>query len=451
MPPPRLLLVDDDPTVRRVLRDYLTRSGMEVKESSTVAEALSLARTESFDLGILDYHLPDGTALDFLRSRSVESPFPSIVFTGQGTIDLAVRAMKLGAEHFLTKPVKARELHEVIVATLKRLSEKGVNSEIRLRTQPRALDPFVGESPQILEVKELAEAIKSSGAPVLILGETGTGKSVLARWLHENGPRATGPFVDLNCAGLSKELAEADLFGHERGAFTGATTAKKGLLEVANGGDIFLDEIGDLDISVQPKLLKVLEEKTYRRVGDVRNRASDVRIIAATHRDLWQMSNEGSFRSDLLFRINTVTFDLPALRERSADLLLLTDRILDSLCRRSGRSKPQLSQAAVATIRQHTWPGNLRELRNALERALLFARGDTIEQITVSTDRSSPSASPGIVPSAGPLSSLLDAERRMIEQALDLHDGRVDKAALALQIPRSSLYVKIKKFGLTRR
>jgi DNA-binding NtrC family response regulator len=443
--------VDDDPTIRRVIADYLSQAGMSVRQASTVDEALKMAAAEDFDLGVLDYHLPDGTALDFLRSRSMDAPLPSIVFTGQGTIDLAVRAMQLGAEHFLTKPVRPEELREVILSVLRRLAENTINSEVRLKASARPLDPFVGGSRQIAEVRALAEAIKSSGAPVLILGETGTGKSVLARWLHENGPRSTGPFVDLNCAGLSRELAEADLFGHEKGAFTGANASKKGLLEIAHKGDIFLDEIGDLDLSVQPKLLKVLEEKTYRRVGDVRNRQSDVRIIAATHRDLSKMSSEGSFRSDLLFRINTVTFQLPALRERPEDLLPLTECILEALCRRTGRVKPALSKEALATIRRHTWPGNLRELRNALERALLFCRGEVIHELTVSTDSSSSSSAPPGTPSEQPVTSLLDAERQMIEHALRLHEGRVDRAAEALQIPRSSLYVKIKKFGLSRR
>lgn len=447
----RLLLVDDDPSLRKVLGEYLTNSGMTVREAGTVAEALKLAQETEFDLGILDYDLPDGNALDFLRSRSVESPLPSIVFTGHGTIDLAVRAMRLGAEHFLTKPVRPQELRDLIATILKRLADNRANSQVRIKTQGKSLDPFVGTSPHVAQVRELAHAVKSSGAPILILGETGTGKSVLARWLHAHGPRADGPFVDLNCAGLSKELAEADLFGHEKGAFTGASSARKGLLEVAHKGDIFLDEIGDLDLSVQPKLLKVLEEKTYRRVGDVRSRASDVRIIAATHRDLARMSQEGSFRSDLLFRINTVTFHLPAMRERREDILPLADRVLDGLCRTSGREKPRLSESAVETLENHSWPGNLRELRNALERALLFTSGDTIETVAVSTERTSPSGNPFSSPADEPVTSLRAAERRMIEHALNLHDGRVDRAAEALQIPRSSLYVKIKKFGLSRR
>jgi transcriptional regulator with PAS, ATPase and Fis domain len=246
-------------------------------------------------------------------------------------------------------------------------------------------------------------------------------------------------------------LAEADLLGHEKGAFTGATSARKGLLEVAHKGDIFLDEIGDLDLSVQPKLLKVLEEKTYRRVGDVRSRASDVRVIAATHRDLSKMSEEGSFRSDLFFRINTVTFYLPAMRERKEDILPLADRVLDALCRGGGRVKPQLSASAISTLENHHWPGNLRELRNALERALLFTSGDTIENVAVSTERTSPSSSSALSSADQPLTSLRAAERRMIEHALSLHEGRVDRAAEALQIPRSSLYFKIKKFGLSRR
>jgi DNA-binding NtrC family response regulator len=279
----------------------------------------------------------------------------------------------------------------------------------------------------------------------LILGETGSGKGVLARWLHENGPRREQAYVDLNCAGLAPQLVESDLFGHEKGAFTGAHTLKSGLLDVAHRGTLFLDEIGDLDHTVQPKLLKVLEEHTYRRVGGVTLREVDVRLIAATHKDLAEMAAVGKFRNDLLFRINTITFELPSLRERTEDLPLLTDAILASLWAEGGRrpSPPILTESARQCLAAHPWTGNLRELRNVLERALLFSRDDRIDDVCLQL--AGPRPPQNDQPFGG---TLLDAEVLAIKTALSQCEGRVAEAAKALGIPRSSLYVKIKKYGL---
>jgi transcriptional regulator with PAS, ATPase and Fis domain len=279
---------------------------------------------------------------------------------------------------------------------------------------------------------------------VLILGETGTGKGVLAKWLHEQSPRRNEPFVDLNCAGLSRELAESDLFGHQKGAFTGAAVQKKGLLEVAHRGALFLDEIGDLDAAVQPKLLKVLEEKMFRRVGDVKSRPVDVRLIAATHRNLEEMAISGEFRQDLLYRINTVTFHLPALRDRREDVPLLADTILADVCLSSGRSRATLTPGAIDRLLGHAWPGNLRELRNVLERALLFnGREDVVEaEHILITHRQELSKER--------LLSFDEAEKELIVRALSQVGDKVDEAAKLLDVPRSSLYKKIKRYGIRR-
>lgn len=433
--------------VRKVLRTFLKGRGMVVFEGTTVEEALRIVHTENVDVCILDYELSDGTAFDFLTKRPAEAALPAILLSGHGTISLAVEAVKLGAEHFLTKPVDLESLQKLLEIILERQARDRQLSATRLRADSEELDPFVGTSRAIAAVKQLADAVVDSLAPVLILGETGTGKSVLARWLHEYGPRSSEPFVDLNCAGLSKELAEADLFGHQKGAFTGANSEKKGLLEVAHGGDVFLDEIGDLDLAVQPKLLKVLEDKTYRRVGDVKNRLADVRIIAATHRDLLEMSQQGAFRHDLLFRINTVTFRLPPLRDRAEDLIPLAEQVLFSLCRKNRRNPPTLSPRAERNLLQHDWPGNMRELRNSLERALLFSKGDVMESLPIAGDTGYAQPASGHSPA---IPSLVDAERQLIEDALRVYDWRVDQAAQALDIPRSSLYAKIKKYGLRK-
>jgi DNA-binding NtrC family response regulator len=446
-PAPRILLLEDEVMVRKVLRTFLKSRGMVVFDVSRVEDALRIVATENLDVCILDYQLEEGTAFDFLRNVPVEMLLPAIILSGHGTIGLAVEAVKLGVEHFLTKPVDLESLLKLLDLIFERQTRDRAFSINKLRTSNDEVNPFVGTSRAMNSVKQLAQAVVDSLAPILILGETGTGKSVLARWLHAHGPRASAPFVDLNCAGLTQELAEADLFGHQKGAFTGASTEKKGLLEIAHGGDVFLDEIGDLDIRVQPKLLKVLEERTFRRVGDVRNRQADVRIMAATHRDLIAMSEDGHFRQDLLFRINTVTFKLPPLRERKEDLAPLAEQILHVLCRRTGRSTPIFSDRARATLESHSWPGNMRELRNSIERALLFCHGDTVDSVEVPT-HNSPTVQN--TDATSEVLRLVDAERQMIERALSVYEGRVDQAAQALDIPRSSLYAKIRRFGLKK-
>jgi DNA-binding NtrC family response regulator len=327
-------------------------------------------------------------------------------------------------------------------------------SQRKLAAPPRSsaerpIDPFIGTSAAIKNASQLAHAVLHSQAPVLIQGETGTGKGVLARWLHEHGRRARGTYLDLNCAGLSKELAESELFGHRRGAFTGAATDKRGLLELGHGGTLFLDELGDLDLSVQPKLLKVLEEKRYRRLGDVEAREVDVRLIAATHRDLQRMAAAGSFREDLLFRVNTIVFELPALRSRPEDIVPIALSLLDGIAAEQGRPAIELSDASCDVLLRHQWPGNVRELRNTLERALIFCEGTRLEPDALHLHSSVGSAMRARSSSPPGSGSLEEVERRYVVRALREANGKVDAAARRLGIARSSLYAKIKRFGLS--
>src|SRR6188768_2782097 len=306
-----VLVVEDDAQMRSLLARYLGRLGHMVVSASTLEEARALQAKEGPDLIIVDYSLPDGTAFDLIGSRQErDSSEAVIVLTGVGTIDLAVRAIKAGAEHFLTKPVDLDSLGVLVERTLDAQRDKRQRVLAAVTAQDSA-NPFLGSSKHIKELRELAEAVVDSDAPVLLQGETGSGKGVLARWLHAHSARRDEPFVDLNCAGLSLELVESELFGHRRGAFTGALSNKPGLLEVAHRGTLFLDEIGDLELAVQPKLLKVLEEGTFRRLGDPSSRSTDVRLIAASHKNLGAMVEQGKFRSDLLFRINTLVLELP--------------------------------------------------------------------------------------------------------------------------------------------
>ncbi len=439
----KLLLVDDDVQMRKVLGLYLRRCGFAVLEADGLAEAQKLTAKEAPDLTIVDYQLPDGTAFDLLNSaKERESTEAVIVLTGLGTIDLAVRAIKSGAEHFLTKPVDLESLEILVRRTLEQQRDRRQRAFSAAVATSTPM-PFLGKSRAVRRLEEMATAAIESDVPVLILGETGAGKGVLARWIHENSSRKAEPFVDLNCAGLSRELAESELFGHQRGAFTGAVTSKPGLVEVAHKGTLFLDELGDLDLAVQPKLLKALEEGQFRRVGELAARSSDVRLLAATHRNLAAMVKDDRFREDLLFRINTLTLEIPPLRERTEDVRAVALTVLSDLSRRRGRSAPTLGEDAVEVLQQYRWPGNVRELRNVLERALLFCKGDVLDRGALRFDRT-------LEPdrSEEPAQTLDDAERRHIARVLERAGGKVDDAARILALSRSSLYAKLKKYGL---
>jgi DNA-binding NtrC family response regulator len=380
-----------------------------VVEGASYEEAKALALAEHPDLIIVDYELPDGTAFDMLTfAKERDSQEAIIVMTGLGTIELAVQAIKLGAEHFTTKPVDQESLAVLIRRTLDAQRNRRQHDAATTLIARSARDPFLGKSKRVRAFQELADAVKNSEAPVLILGETGTGKGVLARWLHDHGPRRAEPFVGQNCAGLSRELMESELFGHQRGAFTGAVANKQGLIDVANKGTLFLDEIGDLDLAVQPKLLTVLEDHSFRRLGEVRARKADVRLVAATHRDLAKMAQQDRFRQDLLYRINTITIEIPPLRSRTEDIPELAQAILVELCQRQGRPTPELAPDALQVLGSYAWPGNIRELRNVLERSLLFSKDGRIDRLTLGFDRT-------LQPDDGADGETLDdAERRHI-------------------------------------
>ena len=438
----KVLVVDDESGVRFGIRDFLEQQGYEIEEAESCQDAQHLFRTSRPDIVIADYMLPDGTALDLLpRLKEIDAGTPLVVLTAHGSIDLAVRAIKEGAEQFLTKPL---ELPTLLVI-LQRLLQKQRNHHKQLASKSRqireAIDPFIGTSSAIRALEEQSRKILSTESPILILGETGSGKGVLAHWLHQNGPRAEEAFVDLNCAGLSRELLETELFGHEKGAFTSAIASKQGLFEVAHRGTIFLDEIGDVDLQIQPKLLKVLEEKRFRRVGDVRDRQVDVRLIAATHQDIGQLVRDKRFRNDLYFRISTIPLSFPALRERVEDIPTIAQYLLDKIGADLGRGELRLDEGSIQALKAYSWPGNVRELRNVIERAVLLSGQSNITLKDLQFD--------GHTKVGAPLFdtrlTLLELEKMHIERVLQEEQGRVEKAAKRLGIPRSSLYQKIKK------
>lgn len=440
----RILIIDDEPGLRFGIRDFLEQQGYAVEEAESCQDARRAFRTARPDVVIADYVLPDGTALDLIpRLKEIDRDIPLLVLTAHGSIDLAVRAIKEGAEQFLTKPIELPALQVI----LERLISHQRNHQKQLASKServrQAIDPFIGSSPAIRALAEQAYKVLATESPVLILGETGSGKGVLARWLHENSPRSEEAFVDLNCAGLSRELLETELFGHEKGAFTSAVASKAGLFEVAHRGTIFLDEIGDVDLRIQPKLLKVLEDKRFRRVGDVRDRQVDVRLIAATHQDIGRLVRERRFRDDLYFRISTIPLAFPALRERVEDIPILAQYMLDKVSADVGRGEIHFEPECIKGLQSYSWPGNIRELRNIIERAVLLSdqRSIRLKDLHFDGNRASVSYADANL-------TLLELEKQHIERVLSEEHGRVEKAAKRLGIPRSSLYQKIKKHNI---
>lgn len=436
----RILVVEDEAPLRFAVSRMLQQLGYDVEGAATVREAAGALRAERMDAAIVDYQLPDGTALDLLpRLQGGATRVPTAVLTGHASIELAVRCLQEGADHFLTKPVELPAL-SAIAARLVALGRHERRALVEQARPPAGgVDPFVGTGPAMEELARRARRIAAAGTTVLIQGETGVGKGVLAQWIHEHGPRAGEPFVDLNCAALTRELLESELFGHRKGAFTGAVQDKLGLLEVAHKGTLFLDEIGDLDLEVQPKLLKVLEDKRFRRLGDVTDRPVDVRLVAATHQDLAEATDEGRFRSDLYYRISTVPLRVPPLRERPADIPRLAEHLLDRIAAELGRLAVSISTESMGALCAYSWPGNVRELKNVLERAVLLSAEDVLTPAHLHFQARSGVEAP-------PADLTLDAtERRHIELVLRLTDGNVADAARRLDVPRSSLYEKIKR------
>jgi DNA-binding NtrC family response regulator len=446
VPKPKILIIEDDPAVRHGMAAFLRANDMEVDESETCRQATELFRSGGYDVVVADYSLPDGTSLDLLpQFKKLSEDTPFIILTAHGSIDLAVRAIKEGAEQFLTKPVESKALL-VLVRRLLQQQRLRKRQEVAIREQLGPLDPFEGVSEAIRRLEEQARLMLEWDSPILILGETGAGKGVLARWIHTNGPRREETFVNLNCAGLSRELLETELFGHERGAFTGAVSAKQGLLEVGHRGVVFLDEIGDMDPAIQPKLLKALEEKSFRRLGDVRDRHVDIRLIASTNVDLEEAVRTKKFRDDLYYRVSTLTLRIPPLRERPEDIPILARSILMNVCRRMGKAQMDLIPDAEAMLVKYHWPGNLRELANVLERAMILQQGDHLDTGALGL----PLRLSAVAESSDELLSLREMERLHVERVMQRTAGNVTEAAQILGMARRTLYDRLKALGLSR-
>jgi DNA-binding NtrC family response regulator len=437
----RILVVEDDPGTRSSLRQALENQGYEVEEAADCRSAEQRFRACLPDVVVLDHRLPDGTSLEL--TPRLKDAWPSaavLVLTAYGSIPLAVESIKAGADQFLTKPVELPTLLLLVERVIEnqRTRQKLLAGQMR-RAKDR-LDPFVGTSRAIRTLAAESTRVLEAESPILILGETGAGKGVLSGWLHRNGPRAREAFVDLNCAGISRELLDSELFGHEKGSFTGAAASKPGLLEVAHHGTVFLDEVGDMDTAVQAKLIKVLEEKRFRRIGEVEPRQVDIRLVAATHQDLPALVAHKRFREDLYYRLNVLPLRIPPLRERPEDIPPIAEGMLARLAGELGRAGLALTPAAREFLHAQSWPGNFRELRNVLERALLHNEGHELDATHLA---GAASAEVPALPER--LETLEQVERWHIARVLAREGGSVDKAARCLDVPRSTLYKMIKR------
>ncbi|HEY6808616.1 MAG TPA: sigma-54 dependent transcriptional regulator [Gemmatimonadales bacterium] len=442
-----ILLIDDDEAVLRAIGAYFERLGAEVTREATAREGVEAYERLRPDVVLLDLQLPDGNGIDTLeRLRGMGASV--ILMTGHGDIATAVRAMQLGAENFLTKPVEMEHL----AAAVTRVAEKAHLRRQNARLVAAAAtdnDPAVlGDSPAMRELARQIQLLATSDrTTVLLAGESGTGKGWVARLVHRLSPRASGPFIEVNCAGLSATFLDSELFGHERGAFTDAKTRKQGLFELADGGTLFLDEIGDLSPELQPKLLKVLETKSFRRLGGTHELTVDVRLVAATNRDLVKDVDAGRFREDLYYRLSVMPLRLPPLRDRSREdrLALLTHLLTDLKAQLPG-CPSECGAEALERLLSAPWPGNVREMRNVLERAMILARGQPqlgTEHLPPDLRRGGAAAERRHQPQ-----SLADVERQQIERALRHHAGNRTRAARELGISRATLINKIKAYGL---
>lgn len=435
-----LLVVDDEATIRRLIEKELSSDRRIIQSAGSVAAALPLFRKEAFDVVVLDMRLPDGNGLDVLVQLQEISPEVQVVIiTGHGDVDNAVQAMKLGAYDYLTKPFELDRLELIVEKAFQRTR---LQRENRLLRHAKSEDPpprFIGRSQKVDQVRFLAQKVAPTDVPVLLTGESGTGKSLVAQLIHESSSRSAMPFVTKNCGTFQKDLLRSELFGHRKGAFTGATDTTEGLLSFANLGTLFLDEVGELSIEVQSSLLRVIENQTYRSVGEKEERKVDVRFIFATNRDLRKEAAAGRFSEALYHRLNVFMVPLPSLKERKEDIPLLVEHFLGRLS--TGDKKLRMTDRAMQCLMAYDWPGNVREMHNVLERSVILTDGDLISErvLPLEIGQAEPQSS-----KKGPFKPLAEVERHHILSVLNYTGGSRKMAADILGIGRKTLYRKLK-------
>ncbi|MBI3086801.1 MAG: sigma-54-dependent Fis family transcriptional regulator [candidate division NC10 bacterium] len=466
--PPTVLIVDDQPTIRKGLRHLLERKGYHALEADSGAAAVQAAQAEEPEVILLDLKLPDGDGLEVLeRLQGVCPEAAVILLTGHGSVETAVTAIKKGAEDFLEKDPSSLEVTEVRVEkALEMLKLRRENRYYRHQVHGRAPGQIPGASPVMRELHAMVDLLaKAPQTTVLVQGESGSGKELVARAIHYRSARADKPFLEINCAGLSEHLLESELFGHERGAFTDAKALKRGLLEIADGGTLFLDEIGDMPLPIQPKFLRVLENRTFRRVGGTRDISVDVRVITASNKDLVKLVEKQIFREDLYYRLKVMPVTVPPLRERGNDILVLADLFVQELNATLKKRLRGFSPEAQQVLLSYAWPGNVRELRNVTERGMILCQGETIpvaclpaelQQLAGALPASpapladkGPARTPDAGWSLGALGTLEEMEQRYIREVLASVSGNRSQAARLLGISRSTLQDKIRRYGLS--
>jgi two-component system, NtrC family, response regulator AtoC len=445
----RIMVVDDELIVRESLAAWLEKEGAAVDRAESGEQALDLMQQDLYDILFVDIKMPGMGGFALLEK--VKQSYPTtvvVIITAYGTVEYAVKGMKLGADDFLVKPFDPESLGLLVAKLLehKRLLEEKHYLESEVTRCWGGPDEIIGQSPSMLELFETIMEIAGSQSSVLILGETGTGKELIARAIHANSDRLGGPFVPINCGAIPESLMESEIFGHEKGSFTGATRPKKGLIEVAEGGTLFLDEVGEITAKMQVDLLRVIQDKTFYRVGAVDPITADFRLICATHRDLNKEIEDGNFRQDFFYRINVITLRVPPLRDRREDIPLLANHFIKRFARDTNRDVDALNDGAMDILCQYDWPGNIRELENVVERAVVTSKQRTLTPDVFAYLR------PGVVCETpdSRAGSLQDAEKVHIRRVLEEEDWNISKTAKVLQVDRSTLYKKIRKYELER-
>ncbi len=447
----RILVLDDDALIRDVLAERLTRRGYRVDKASRLSEAREFIGRSTPDVALLDVKLPDGEGTELLEELTQDGAVPCIMMTAHGTVTSAVEALKLGAEDFLEKPFTPDRLDTTLRHVLERTR---LRREVRAMRERSSLgSTIVGSSPAMKEVLDLVRRVASADtSTVLLLGETGTGKGMVAHTLHDLSPRAKGPFVNVTCSALAESLMESELFGHEKGAFTDARTLKRGLVEVAAGGTLFLDEIGELSLGLQGKLLRFLEDRSFRRVGGTVDLTVDTRIIAATNRDLAREVEEGRFREDLYYRLRVLPVTLPPLRHRRGDVRPLVLSFVDTFNREFGKRVREVAPQALELMEHYAWPGNVRELRNVVERAVLLTDDEVLLPEVLPPEVRTPdvdSGGDGEIELGPEGVDLEELERRLLSEALRRAEGNRTEAGRLLGLSRHQIRNRLHKFGMT--